>query len=282
MAGATRGAVLVLGASSQIGFCLLPRLVQAGIQVMAISRRAQPALAGVAWYAGALPVPPAAVDAADSIICFAPLDALSIWLRAGGAPGLRRVVATSSMSAESKLASPVDAERALAQRLREGEAALAAVCAARGIAWSILRPTLVYGVARDRNLTPLARRAARWRVFGLPAGRGLRQPVHADDVAQACVRALDDGAAGEIVPIGGGERLHASEMFARVRASLPFATLPLPVPAWAIALGARAPSLLRGPLSRLEQDLIADNTRLERRLGVRPRPFQPDRTCWGL
>ena len=195
---------------------------------------------------------------------------------------LRRVVATSSMSAESKIASPAAAERALAQRLRDGEVALASVCAARGIEWSTLRPTLVYGVARDRNLTPLVRRAARWRVFGLPAGAGLRQPVHADDVAMACVRALDDGATGQVVPIGGGERLRASEMFARVRASLPFATLPLPVPAWAIALGARMPTPLRGPLLRLEQDLVADNTALEHLLGVQPRPFRPDRTCWGL
>ena len=161
VAAAACGTVLVLGASSQIGYCLLPRLVQAGMPVLALSRRPQAALAGVAWHTGKLPAPPTAVDAAESIICFAPLDALSTWLHAGNAPRLRRVVATSSMSAESKVASPVAAERALAQRLRNGEAALASVCAARGIEWSILRPTLVYGVARDRNLTPLARRAAR-------------------------------------------------------------------------------------------------------------------------
>jgi hypothetical protein len=28
-------------------------------------------------------------------------------------------------------------------------------------------------------------------------------------------------------------------------------------------------------------DLVADNSELERRLGVRPRPFRPDPTCWG-
>lgn len=186
------------------------------------------------------------------------------------------------MSAESKQNSPVAAERAMSQRLRDGEAALARVCEQRGIAWTVVRPTLIYGCARDRSLTPLAHRAARWRIFGLPAGSGLRQPVHAEDVAAAALRALDGGAAGCVVPIGGGERLPAGQMFGRVRASLPVRTLPLPVPAALVRAGVRCVPPLRGPLTRLEQDLIADNSELERLLDVHPRAFRPDRTCWGL
>jgi uncharacterized protein YbjT (DUF2867 family) len=155
------------------------------------------------------------------------------------------------------------------------------VCERRGIGWTILRPTLIYGAARDRSLTPLARRAARWRVFGLPAGSGLRQPVHAADVALAVVRALDGRAAGRIVAIGGGERLAAAEMFARVRESLPVRTLGLRAPAPLIRAGARLLPAMRGPLLRLEQDLIADNTELECLLDVHPRGFRPDRACWG-
>jgi hypothetical protein len=81
------------------------------------------------------------------------------------------------MSAQSKRDSVVPAERALAQRLRDGEAALARACVARGSAWTVLRPTLVYGAGLDKSLTPIARRALRTRVFPLPAGRGLRQPI---------------------------------------------------------------------------------------------------------
>ncbi|WHZ19604.1 MAG: hypothetical protein OJF55_001753 [Rhodanobacteraceae bacterium] len=274
--------VLVLGASSQIGHFLLQELVRAGARVLALSRSPQAAVAGVEWLQGALPQPLPEAEAAVSICCFAPLDALAAWIASGAAPALRRVVATSSMSAESKQASPVASERVLAQRLRDGEAALARVCRQRGIAWTILRPTLIYGAARDKSLTPLARRAARWRVFGLPAGTGLRQPVHAADVAAAVLRALDGAAAGNVVPIGGGERLAAAEMFARVRASLPVPTLPLSVPAPLIRAAAFVLPPLRGPLTRLEQDLVADNARLESLLGVHPRGFRPDRTCWGL
>jgi nucleoside-diphosphate-sugar epimerase len=274
------GTMLVAGASSQIGVFLLPELARQDARVLALSRTPQPAAPGVTWLQGALPQPPVEAEDAESICSFAPLDALATWIAAGGAPRLARVVATSSMSAESKQASPVAAERAVSLRLRTGEAALARACGERGVAWMILRPTLIYGAARDRSLTPLARRAVRWRVFGLPAGSGLRQPVHAADVAAAALRALDGDAAGRVVAIGGGERLPAGEMFERVRASLPVRTCPLPIPAPMLHLAARLLPAWRGPLLRLEQDLVADNTELERLLGVRPRGFAPDRDCW--
>lgn len=185
------------------------------------------------------------------------------------------------MSAESKRDSVVPAERAIARQLREGEAALATACARHGCAWTVLRPTLVYGAGLDRSLTPIARRALRTRLFPIPAARGLRQPVHADDVAQAVLAALDcPASAGRIVPIGGGERLPYPQMFARVRDSLPRATVTVPLPAWLLRLLARTCPPLRGPLSRLDRDLVADNGELQRLLGIHPRPFRPDAGTW--
>src|SRR6185437_2679220 len=117
------GTVLVCGASSQIGYFLLPELERAGVPVLALSRKPQVAAAGVTWVQGALPQPPIAANSASSVCCFAPLDALAAWIEAGTAADLERVVATSSMSAESKQASPVAAEREVSRRLHEGEAA---------------------------------------------------------------------------------------------------------------------------------------------------------------
>lgn len=276
------GTVLVCGASSQIGWFLLPGLVRSGAPVLALSRAVQPPADGIAWLRGALPHPPPAASAATSICSFAPLDALARWVDSGAAPKLERIVATSSMSAESKRASPVAAERGISRRLREGEAALARACERRGVAWTVIRPTLIYGAARDKSLTPLARRALRWRVFGLPAGSGLRQPVHAADVATAVMRALDGNAQGRVLQMGGGERLTARAMFERVRASLPVRTLAIRVPRVLVRTGAGVVPPLRGPLARLEQDLVADNGELERLLDVHPRDFRPDRACWGL
>ncbi|EIM00512.1 NAD-dependent epimerase/dehydratase, partial [Rhodanobacter denitrificans] len=198
--------VLVFGGSSQIGHFLLPRLLASGEAVLALSRQPRPAQAGVTWLQGTLPDRMPRLPALSAIISFGPLQGLADWLAQATLADAPRVVATSSMSAESKRDSGVPAERALARRLRDGEAALAAACERHGCAWTVLRPTLVYGAGLDKSLTPIARRAMRLRLFPLPSGRGLRQPVHADDIAQAVLAALEcPAAAGRILPIGGGE-----------------------------------------------------------------------------
>ncbi len=273
-------AILVCGASSQIGHFLLPRLAASGETVLALSRRPRAAQAGVTWLRGALPDAMPPLPALSALISFGPLQAFADWLAQAGIGDAPRVIVTSSMSAQSKRDSVVPAERVLAQRLRDGEAALARACAARGCAWTVLRPTLVYGAGLDKSLTPIARRALRTRVFPLPAGRGLRQPIHADDLAQAVFAALDcPASAGRVLGIGGGERLPAATMFARVRDSLPTSTVPVPIPAWLLRCAHAVPRL-RGPLSRLDADLVADNTEVERLLGVHPRPFLPDAAMW--
>lgn len=273
--------VLVFGASSQIGHFLLPRLVASGEAVVALSRHRQPPCHGVEWLRGSLPHDIPALPLLSAIISFGPLSALAHWLAHTSLPGSPRVVATSSMSAQSKTDSPVPAEREISRSLREGEMALAAACAQRDCAWTVLRPTLIYGAGLDRSLTPLARRAMRLRLFPLPAGSGLRQPVHADDVAQAVLAALDRSqAAGCVLPLGGGERLPAAEMFARVRRSLSCTTMPLPLPAWSLRLAQHALPRWRGPLARLDRDLIADNSAVQELLGIQPRPFQLDAEMW--
>lgn len=276
--------VLVFGGSSQIGHFLLPRLLRGGASVTVLSRRARPSQPGLRWLQGELPdAVPGELPAPAAIVSFGPLGPFADWLaRADFGSEAPRIVATSSMSAETKRESDVPAERAVSQQLRDGEQALAAACARHGAPWTVLRPTLIYGAGLDKSLSPIARRAWRTRVFPLPAGRGLRQPVHAEDIALAVLAALAcPASAGRILSIGGGERLTAGEMFARVRRTLPHANLPLPLPSWLLHAGQRlAPAKLRGPLARLDADLIADNSELERLLGIRPRPFQVEAEMW--
>ena len=273
--------VLVVGGSSQIGHFLLPRLATGGEPIVALSRIPRPAADGVKWLHGYLPDAMPALPALSAILSFGPLQALADWLAHATLTGAPRVVATSSMSAETKRDSAVPAEREISRLLRAGELALAAACARHGCDWTVLRPTLVYGAGLDKSLTPIAHRALRTRLFPIPAGRGLRQPVHADDIAQAVLAALEcPAAAGRILSIGGGERLVYPQMFARVRQSLPHSTVPVALPAWLLRLGQRVCPPLRGPLSRLDTDLVADNDELQRLLHVQPRPFQPDASMW--
>lgn len=273
--------VLVFGGSSQIGHYLLPLLAARGEPVVALSRSAQASMQGVKWVSGQLPDAVPSVDDVSAIFSFGPLNGFAAWLGTASLAHAPRVVAISSMSAETKRASGVFAERDLSQLIRDSESAVAEACARHGSAWTVLRPTLVYGAGMDKSLTPIAQRAMRMKVFPLPAAGGLRQPVHAQDLALAALAALDNPtAADRILAIGGGERLTVGEMFARVRRSLPIDTLPLPLPAWLLRMACRSVVRLRGPLSRLEADLVADNTEMTRLLGVQPRPFHPDAECW--
>ncbi len=259
--------VLLFGASGQIGHFLLPRLLARHIEVLALSRQSRLDQPGMHWLRGALPdTVPDLLDGSASmpaaLLSMGPLAALVTWLQRiplGAAPGMH-IVATSSMSAVSKQNSPNPQERALAAQLCTAEQRLAACCERQGWSWIVLRPTLIYGSGMDRSLTPIARRAMRWRVFPLPSGTGLRQPVHADDLARALLAALEHPArTGRVLALGGGERLTAAVMFARVRDTLPVFTVALPVPRMVMRLAALGRSRWRGPIGRLQQNLIADN-----------------------
>lgn len=275
--------VLVSGATSQIGRFLLPRLVQAHGRVQAVSRQPQPVQDGVQWLCGDLAAALDSVPSPDwqAIASFGPLEALAQWLSRQTAAPARQVIATSSMSVLSKQDSEQADEQDVVAMLRRGEAGLIAQAERLGMAWTILRPTLIYGAGIDRSITPIVQRALRLRLFPIPLVGGLRQPVHADDIARAVVACIATGAApARVLEIGGGERLPYHVMFRRVHASLAQPTLALPLPDAALRGLAAVLPRVRGPVSRLQQDLIADNGPLQALLGVHPRPFQPDANTW--
>lgn len=281
--------MLVFGASGAIGRFLLPRLVDAGHAVTAVSRRPQAATPQVQWLTGGFEQGELALTAFDAIASCGPLDAFSRWFARTPLAGRPRVVAFGSLSIDSKRDSPDPAERALAQRLREAEQRLFDAAATRGCPCTVLRPTLVYGAGIDRSLTPLARQALRWRLFPrIPGARGLRQPVHADDLAGACVQVLARrDPVGHVHELGGGERLTFDAMLERVRQSLPRPCLPLPVPLPAVRLLAtlaRVAGVAAGSaaVARLGEDLVADDASARAAFGWNPRPFRPDAATWGL
>ena len=264
-----------------MGYFLLPLLRGEGVEVHAASRRDHPPADGIRWHRAELPASVPGPFPYDGILCFAPLDALAHWLSTLQDRPAAGIVATSSMSVLTKKTSTDPAERALVERLEAGELALQRECRRLGMAWSLIRPTLIYGAGMDRSLSPIARRAMRWRVFPLPRGRGWRQPVHAADVADAAWRALRTPAAnGRVFELGGGERLRAGEMFARLRHSLPRRTLGIPLGRPVLALMARLLPAAGGPVSRLDSDLVADNTGVRELLGVSPRGFTLDARMW--
>ncbi|MDQ2732470.1 MAG: NAD(P)H-binding protein [Armatimonadota bacterium] len=57
--------------------------------------------------------------------------------------------------------------------------------------WTILRPTMIYGTERDRNMARLVRYLARFPVIPvIGGGERLQQPVHVEDLAQGIVNSV--------------------------------------------------------------------------------------------
>ncbi|MEP6881771.1 MAG: NAD-dependent epimerase/dehydratase family protein [Dokdonella sp.] len=283
---------LVIGASGQIGQSLIPHLLERGDYVFALSRRDRTSRsANLEWIRGELFAAMPGIPEVDVIFSLGPLNGFAQWLANARSIGSPRVVAIGSMSAESKHESNDPAERELAQTLRRAEKQLAEAAEAKGIIWTLLRPTMIYGGGRDRNLTPLARFGARTHLFPkLFGATGLRQPVHVDDLALACLAAAAlDAASRRSFDLGGGERLEFSMMLDRVRASLGTLVIPLPIPlvaaraVWAIALlNHRWRGVGLGAISRLRADLVANDDAARSLLNWSPRGFRPEAATWRM
>lgn len=279
----------VSGASSQLGVFLLPRLHDAGFEVLALSRQAPQAplavAAGVRWARpdDSTPIRIGAADGGpDCLVSCGPLDLARRIVQAR--PGLRRVVAFSSSSLLSKADSPDPAERGQMAALARAEEALVAACAERRLPLVLLRPTLIYGCGLDRNVSLLAAFARRSGVIPL-AGKagGLRQPVHADDLAGLAVRALTAAAPLDLVsPACGGSTLTYREMARRIAAAAPRHARLLTLPGWlltgVVTVLSRLPRwrhLNAAMVRRQNHDLVFDDSALRRALDWSPRPFEP-------
>jgi len=262
---------------------LLDRLHDAGWLVVAVSRTPRNDQPGLHWVEGGLDDVRGLPREADAIFSCGPLDHFARWYARSDVEATR-VLAFGSTSIEVKRGSADPAERALAQRLREGEQGVFEAAAARGANATLLRPTLVYGSGRDQTLTRIATLAREWGRFVLPRNaRGLRQPVHVGDLADAAFAACDAAAThGRAYALPGGETLPYRDMVARVLNVLepPPRLVEVPSPLFALMLlGARALGRVGGfgdaAVARMRSDLVFDIEPARRDFGYAPRPFRP-------
>lgn len=276
----------VIGAESLVGRPLVSLLRRRGGGVLACSREAAPAVepvrGGVHRHRTGAPLP-AGSALVPGWITLCPLWAVPDhlpWLEQLGA---EHVVALSSMSGVTKASSPDAAERALAERLTAAEERLTGWTADRGISLTVLVPTMIYDGLTDANVTAIAAWVRRFGWFPLcgPA-RGLRQPVHAGDVAAACLAAHERRPPRKRYALSGGEPLPFRELVIRVcRAhGLVPRTIRLPPWAWDMAATLVRRLGLAGDATvamgrRMNEDLACDHAAAAADLDFRPRPFDP-------
>ena len=267
--------ILVLGATSLVGRFVLPRLRAAGIVHTPVSRRQE-----AGWLQADVKTPEgrAALPVAPTVLSLSPIWLLPEVMAALQTNGMRRLIAFSSTSIVTKAGSASAYEQGVVTDLARGETAVHD----SGIDWTILRPTMIYAEGHDGNVSRLATIARRLRVLPISGrGEGRRQPVHADDLADAAVAALTTSASvGKTYALPGGETLTYRQMCARIFEGLdrPARIVSLPPLIWKAGLFVASPLLPDATAQmgeRMDRDLVFDGTDARTDLGWSPRDFRP-------
>ncbi|MDX8392328.1 MAG: NAD-dependent epimerase/dehydratase family protein [Mariprofundaceae bacterium] len=279
--------VLVNGASSMIGHFLLPRLVQSGCEVIATSRQNRDAVDGVRWMKADLLIENSllSLDKVDVWIHLGPIALLSDAIAMHGVRlGVQRVISFSSTSRFTKEKSKGRHDRDVARSLVEGEEKLEEICRKHSISWTVFRPTLIYCLGRDKNLTLIRNFISKFSFFPLPAGgKGLRQPVHAEDLAHACVQVLSNEASlNKAYVLSGGEVLSYRDMVTGVFLNMGKKPCFLGVPLSFLRTGIYVARILpkyryltADMADRMAMDMIFSHDEAAKDFGYTPRSFQP-------
>ncbi len=214
--------VLITGATSQVGLCVLRRLLAAGAAVLAISRGDPIPFyhERLRWIKGDLTDEALHLHGylADMLVHCAPLWHLTGTIDLLADAEVKRVIAFGSTSVFVKALSKNSYEREVVEMLSQAESTISEKCTAKEMQWTILRPTVIYGVGLDLSITSLAQFIRRFRFFPVyPPAFGKRQPVHADDLALAVMQALfKESTYGKAYNVSGGEIMTYREMLERL------------------------------------------------------------------
>ncbi|MBE9562937.1 MAG: NAD-dependent epimerase/dehydratase family protein [Proteobacteria bacterium] len=271
--------IIVAGATNQIGHFLLLRLQKA----IAISRQARPNTNNITWLKIDLTTEILPIKTPSTLFYSAPLALLPPLLaRLPQTTLLNRVIAFSSTSCFTKKDSIDSKEQAIADKLIQAETALIKECQQRNIAWTILRPTLVYGCGLDKNITFIANFIRNFGFFPIVGqGGGLRQPVHADDLAKACIQvASSQETINKIYNLTGGQTLSYRNMVIAIFKNLDkkphIVSIPLPLFTTMLHCITWLPKyshLSTAMVTRINQDLCFDYTAARQDFDYQPRQF---------
>lgn len=191
--------VAVTGATGFIGPYLIDALAHEGAHIRALTRRSQSVRKGVEWVQGSLQDTGVLTDlclGADAVIHAAGAikarrsadffitntDASLAMAEAAMRGGVRRFLLLSSLAARSPQLSDYAASK------RAGEDAVIAALT-NHIPWTILRPPAVFGPGDMETLKIF--KSVKMGFAPLPHPNAVTAWIHAEDLARACVAALE-------------------------------------------------------------------------------------------
>lgn len=280
----TKTNIGLIGATSLVGECLIPMLIGKDWQVVAYSRKEiVQNHDSVQWRQ--LPAPSETVHHGEIIpywISLAPIYVLPDYFEMMQSSGVQRIVVLSSTSRFTKSSSNNPKEKELATTLAESEDRLKNWAEANQVEWIVFRPTLIYGYGKDKNISEIARFIDRFGFFPLlGSAQGLRQPLHADDVAEACVAALPLGSPVNMAfNLSGGETIAYKDMVIRIFKAFNHRPRLIPIPLLFFRLAIIALQIFpqfrdwsASMAERMNSDMCFDHSEADRAFGFLPRPF---------
>jgi nucleoside-diphosphate-sugar epimerase len=273
---------LVFGATGMVGEFILTHLAQRGDTAIGASRF-QRRSDSVNWIVADLARPETlALPKTHVIYCAANarLFAKAIDTILQSVP--KRIIVVSSTSVFTKLDSRDEAERSSIAELVDAEHAIIERCEAAKIEWTILRPSLIYWEGHDNNVTQIARLIRRLGFMPLyGAASGLRQPVHAEDLAIGAIDAAKSSkAANAAYSTTGLETISYREMVGRIFDGLsrPRRLVSLPPIVWELAFAVARPifpTVTPVMGERMLKDMAFDSSAAMSDFGWRSRKFAP-------
>jgi GT2 family glycosyltransferase/nucleoside-diphosphate-sugar epimerase len=211
--------LLITGASGQIGLCAIGKALARGAQVIAVYNTTQipfqhPNLQWVKCDLSGDDLGILAEVHADTLIHCAALWMLPPALPALLDSGIRRVIAFGSTSVFGKVNSKNKEEKTVVDKLKTSEEDIMRTGKDRMKDVTILRPTMIYGVGLDANITRLADVARRFGflpIYG--SGKGQRHPVQAQDLAETALGIIDTPATySKAYNVGGKQAMSYRQM----------------------------------------------------------------------
>ena len=204
-----------------------------------------------------------------------------------GKQGIKRIIAFSSSSIVGKSKTTDSNESQLVKALSQAEKELDELCGKYEIELTVFRPTMIYGYGRDQNVTHLAKIIRRYRLMILVGqAQGLRQPVHADDLVDACFAVLNNPKSyGKTYNLAGAEALTYYDMVVAIFEALNIKPRIVSSPLWLFRCILKL-ATLTGKFSytadmadRMNQDLNYEYSDAEADFGFSPQRFltQPSR-----
>lgn len=258
--------IAVIGATGEVGFRLIHAL-HASWRIVAIIR--DPGKRDFSPYPGVELRQVADIADVDQLAlaldgCDAIVNTGYIWfaehihqsvMKSGAS--IRHILFTGSTGIFTRLPS------ASAERKREAEAFIQAQYRC---AWTIIRPTMIYGHKDDRNISRLVKAVARYPVMPLIGhGSSLIQPVLIHDLIRAYRTALlNPRYFNKAYNIGGGKAYSNRELIGFVASSVGRRARLMPLPAGLVHAGVALLSTVGlSPVSREQVDRFQENKNVD-------------------